>query len=115
MYTNGKVTHIAKNGYQSNTYDAYVEEHYTSSSDKQGDTKHHSLFVSIPTTESLSIQLGDLIILGEHQIVIDSSSEKNEAESIRSLKRNHRLYTVNSLIPCMYGHDRVKHYELGCD
>lgn len=116
MITNVEITHYSKrNGYAKQSYDAYVEENYTSSSSKQGEKSKHALFVSIPTEEKLNFCAGDFVLTGKVNDTIDSTTEENESKSIKSLKKQHQIFTITEVTPCFCGSKAVWHYELGCD
>lgn len=115
MHTNAKVTWYSKGDYSRKVYDAYIEKEDTRNSKKEGDVKSHALFIIIPTLVPIDFSLGDFIVLGNVSEIIDGSSEKNESESIKALKQKHRLYTIETISPCLDGSRRMWHYEVECD
>lgn len=116
MFTNNTITHFEKqNGYKSNAYDVYLEAQSSSKDTKEGETKSHALFISVPTDKEISFNEGDLIVVGKCLIKFDNASERAESDSYKALKNSHKIYTISSVAPCLFGSRRMWHYELECD
>ncbi|MFQ9516723.1 MAG: hypothetical protein ACLRZ9_12990 [Eubacterium sp.] len=116
MFTNGAITHFEKkNAYKSQSYDVYLEQNSSSKDSKEGRAKSWALFVSVPTDKEIPFNEGDLIVVGKCTFEFDISTEKAESDSYSTLKNNHRVFTVKSVDPCLYGSKAIWHYELGCD
>ena len=116
MYTNGIFTHFEKKSkYKKTLYEAYIENSSSSSYSKAGKVKNYSLFLAVPTTKELPFSEGDLIVVGNCSLNIDTSSEKAESTTYKELNSKYKVYSIKSVEPCLIGSKRMWHYELGCD
>ncbi len=112
MFCNGHITHFNLRDYTVKSYPAYIEEGRGQTTAKDGTTEAYDLYVAVPTTEEIPFENDDLLILEKTDAELDGSSERAFSESMRTLKQNHKVYTISNVEPCLYGSPRMQHYEL---
>lgn len=118
MYTNTSVTlYLYSNGeyIRKNIDKAFWDERKASNVLKSGIANADSLKVFIPYTGDINFSTSkDLIVKGEVNYQIDTTTEKTIAESKQYLIQNYETYTITSCDKKLYGSPNMQHYELSC-
>lgn len=118
MYTNTSITlYLYSNGeyIRKNITKAFWDERKASNVLKSGITNADSLKVFIPYTGDINFSTSkDLIVKGEVNYQIDTTTEKTIAESKQYLIQNYETYTITSCDKKLYGSPNMQHYELSC-
>lgn len=118
MYTNTSITlYLYSNGeyIRKNITKAFWDERKASNVLKSGITNADSLKVFIPYTGDINFSTSkDLILKGEVNYQIDTTTEKTIAESKQYLIQNYETYTITSCDKKLYGSPNMQHYELSC-
>lgn len=113
-----KVTIFHLNGanYEKKIYDkCFWDEDQAQAIRKSGLASVDSLYVSIPyfVVQSLEINKGkDYIIQGETELDFDNTSQSTQSNSLKALKENHNVFTINSSSLKNHGSKRMWHWEL---
>ena len=124
MFTNADTTiylYSKENGVEKYTRlpieDVYWEEISQSTLLRTGEKNSASVLLVIPL-ESLGspAEFGKAIVVrGIIDDEIDSSSQKALSNSLTTLKKAHKCFTVTSVDAKLYGSEAVQHYELACN
>ena len=119
MYTNADMTLYHWNG---SGYDRKVVERIfwdnskISNITKTGRIDADTVKILIPVSSAvLSVTTGkDLVVKGKCEAEFDNTSQATISESVRKLKAEQEVFTVNSFDEKLYGSLRMQHYELSC-
>ena len=120
MYTNSDMTlyHWNGSGYdRQEIKDVFWQYSKISNINKTGQTDSDTVFISIPeaSAEGLKVTTGkDLVVKGICPLQFDNTGQKEQSESLKKLKTNYEVFTVNAFDPKLYGSPMTRHYELSC-
>lgn len=119
MYTNADMTlyHWNGSGYERKVVEkVFWDDTKISNITKTGRTDSDSVKILVPASSAvLSVTTGrDLVVKGKCETEIDSTSQATDSESVRALKAEHEVFTVNAFDSKLYGSSRMRHYALSC-
>lgn len=119
MYTNEDMTLYHWNG---SGYDRRVvkkvfwDDSKISNINKTGRIDSDTVKILVlASSAELSVTTGkDLVVKGKCETEFDNTSQATISESMRALKAEKEVFTVNLFDKKLYGSPRMQHYELSC-
>ena len=120
MYTNTDMTlyHWNGTGYDKQEIrNVFWSHSHISNIGKTGKTDSDSVFISIPEYSAVLLEVTtgkDLVVKGICPLEFDNTDQKAQSESLKLLKAEYEVFTVNAFDPKLYGSKFMRHYELSC-
>ena len=120
MYTNADMTlyHWNGTGYDRREIrEVFWSHSHISNIGKTGRMDSDSVFISIPESSALSLEVTtgkDLTVKGICPLEFDNTNQETQSQSLKTLKSGYEIFTVNAFDPKLYGSSAMRHYELSC-
>lgn len=120
MRTNADMTlyHLRENGYErKEILNVWWEHSKISNTEKTGMVNADAVTVLIPLSSAptLLIETGkDLVVKGICDFEFDNASQASQSASLKQLKQDREVFTVNAFDPLLFGSADMQHYELSC-
>lgn len=120
MYTNADMTLYHWNGTEYERREirnVYWSHSRISNVNKTGrtDTDTVSIFVPEASAPLLEVAAGkDFVVKGICPMEFDNTDMKSQSESLKGLKKENEVFTVNAFDPKLAGSKHIRHYELSC-